>query len=157
MQKYMLACHGLLEPPRGEMRFYSNRRLQGDEIEGGQHFFTRRCPKQSEKVKKLFQNTCKNTNNAKRSFPRGAISTKYTFFQLILQVLKCNKYPQNGTWDFSHGLCKLPRASCGSNIALFVEMGRPMGHFSRILHRSSLQNYACHRGRGALFQKTSKI
>ena len=115
----MLPCHGLLEALMGGKRFYSNRQLQGDDIEGGQHFFTNKSSKQSEKVKKLLRNTCKNTDNAKRSFPRGAIIGKYTFFQWIMQLLKGNKYPQNGNWDFSHGLCKLPRASCRSKVALF--------------------------------------
>ena len=98
----------------------------------------------------------KSTNNAKRSFPRGAINRKYTFSQWILQFLRCNKYPQNGNWYFCNGSCKLPRANCKARMRFFVEMGGPMEHFSRILHRSSLQNYAWHRGRGALFQKTEQ-
>ena len=122
MHKYMLPCHGLLEALRGGMRFYSDRRLQGDEIELGQHFFTKRWPKQSEKAKKLFQNICKNTNNAKRSFPRGAISRKYIFFQWILQVLKCNKYPQNGNWDFFMDCANFHVQLVGLRWHFFAEM-----------------------------------
>ena len=69
----------------------------------------------------------KRGNNAKRSFPREAISRKYTFFQWILQNLRCDKYSQNGNLDFCNGSCKLPRAICRSRMPLFRRNGRASG------------------------------
>ena len=51
------------------------------------------------------------------------------------------------TMDFANSHVQV----VGPRWHLFVEMGGPRGTCLRILHRGSFQNYASHRGRGALF------
>ena len=98
----------------------------------------------------------KSANNAKRSFPREAISRKYTFFQWILQILRCDKYPQNGNWDFCNGSCKLPRASCRSKMQLFHRNGRAKKHFFEDLTSKQLAKVCFPPRAGSTFPKNEQ-
>ena len=94
--------------------------------------------------------------NAKRSFPREAISRKYIFFPWILQRLRCDKYPQNGNWDFCNGSCKLPRAICRSRMLLFRRNGRAKRHFFEDLTSKQLAKVCFPPGAGSIFPKNEQ-
>ena len=128
----------------------------GDEIEGRQHFFTKIRSKQTENLKKSFKMHAKSANDAKRSFPREAINRKYTFSQWILQLLRCNRYPQNGNWYFCNGSCKLPRANCRSRMPLFRRTGKANGALFEDLTSKQLAKLCLPPRAGSTFPKNEQ-
>ena len=100
--------------------------------EGGEHFSNKNDENSVETTGLNMINTNGTVDGTRNAHPRGPKKQKYTFFQWILQTLRCNKHPQQH---------------------LFDQLGVPRRHFFKILLTFNFQNYASHRRRGTQFQK----
>ena len=63
---------------------------------GRRPFFHTMRPDAMRKSGNVTSEPCDKADDAKYSFPKGAVNNKYTFFQWILQISGCNKWCKKG-------------------------------------------------------------